>query len=176
MFTSGLLAHELLCVVLLCKNAENIIWEGGTPVLSQVLLGRGGGGLGEGVPQDSNTPGQIWGTPWPGLGYPPARTVVPPVQDWGILPGQDWATPPPGLWYPLARTGVPPSGQNWVTPPPPDQNWGTPWDRLRCGRYVLVLEKQEDLFLVVSGKIFLCGEPMNDSSLRNRGSDTDDLI
>ena len=43
----------------------------GTPVLSQVLLGSTPG---QGVPSSHH-----WGTPWPGLGYPPARTGVPPL-------------------------------------------------------------------------------------------------
>ena len=55
-------------------------------------------------PRQGGTPS--WGTPWPGMGYPPAHYGVPP-----------W----PGMGYPPARDGVPPSpsGQVRMGNPPP---------------------------------------------------------
>ena len=55
-----------------------------------------------------------WGTPWPGMGYPPDL-------GWGTSP-QTWDGVPPG-----PRIGYPPTWDGV----PPDLRWGTPlqtWD------------------------------------------------
>ena len=95
------------------------VWMvGGTPSWggypNQVLMM--GGYLG--TPHPASRPG--WGTPRPGMGYPPPSR-----------PG--WGTPHPGMGYPPDLGWGTPTIKIWLVYPPPTLQWGTPHPRPGMG-------------------------------------------